>query len=557
MRCAHVTLLSSLLLATVTAACDHEYAKDDPRNPDAPRVYLTSPARGAVLGDVPVVAVTGRVVDADGDVDAVVVNGQTVPLATDGSFALTVPVDAGVTLLRATATDKGGHVGKQTQAVMAGALTPVHTTVRDALQTRISDQSFAAIARGTAGFIAEANLGELIAPLNPVVRSGDSDGTDCLYAQAFAGAVDVQTAQMSLVPEAGGLQTELILRGVTVPMHIVYAISCIDSESDVVATASEVRIRGKLRMGVRNGAFDIAFDNPDVTMQNLQLDMAGVPGRIVNMLALDRALGSVLGYAAEKFIVPSINQSLAGLTGTTDVMLLGKTVTIQVTPAAIDIDAAGAMVRLNSLFKVEGDEAGQGFVYTPNATLGLSNEAMALAVADDALNQLFGAAWASGLMNQDLDLTTGEYGSVGQLFNRIQTDGRLPLWVAAREGGLAITVGDLLARFTSDGTTVTAAAINGTVGVKVEAAATGELRLAVTAPEILVDVLDSADGVSGTNALSNAQFEALVSFGASRAVGLVTGALGTVPLPSFGGVSVRDVSVDGADGFVVVRGRLQ
>ncbi len=546
--------------ASLAAGCDKEIPKDDPRNPSAPKIRITSPQRGAILNQVETVTVTGNASDPDGDIATVTINGQAVTLDATGNFTTTLTVKPGVTLVRAIATDAQGNIGKQTQAVMAGKMSPNDTLVDDGILTRISEETFNAIGRGTAKFIADSDLGALVAPMNPVVNAGAPTGPDCLYAQAHIGALDVSTASVALVPRRGGVDIKIILNGLKVPMVANYAAACVDGTSNISANADKVTIVATLQLAVKNGAFDVKLINPDVTFTNLRINTGGLTGQIINLLQIDRAIGPILGVAAERFVVPMINKSLAGLNTTKQVDVMGKKLDISIRPGAIDVDVDGAMIRLDTKFRMQGDAAGKGFVYMANRDPQMASlSGFAMAVADDSLNQMFGSIWGAGLLNQTLDLKTGNYGTAGNLFSKVETLALLPPTVDANgDGSLKVVIGDLMAKFTdNESSLVTAAAVNGEVRLKVETTATGELRLAVDNPNIVVDVLDSVEGVEGTNALSNDQFEAIVSFGLSRGVAVAAGTLGTIPLPSFGGVKVENVKAEAKGGFVMVTGAVR
>ena len=546
--------------ASLAAGCDKEIPKDDPRNPSAPKIRITSPQRGAILNEVETVTVTGTATDPDADIATVTINGQTVTLDAAGNFTTTLTVKPGVTLVRAVATDAEGNIGKQTQAVMAGKMSPNDTQVDDGILTRISEETFTAIGRGTAKFIADSDLGALVAPMNPVINAGAVDGPDCLYAQAHIGALDVGSATVALVPRQGGVDIEIILNALKVPMVANYAAACVDGTSNIRANADKVKIAATLQLAVKNGAFDVKLINPDVTFTNLRINTGGLTGQIINLLQIDRAIGPILGVAAERFVVPMINKSLAGLNTTKQIDVLGKKMDISIRPGAIDVDVDGAMIRLDTKFRMQGDSAGKGFVYMANRDPQMANlSGFAMAVADDSLNQMFGSIWGAGLLNQNIDLKTGNYGTAGNLFSKIETLALLPPTVDANgDGSLKVVIGDMMAKFVdAESALVTAAAINGEVRLKVETTATGELRLAVDNPTIVVDVLDSVEGVEGTNALSNDQFEAIVSFGLSRGVAVAAGTLGTIPLPSFGGVKVENVKAEAKSGFVMVTGAVR
>lgn len=542
------------------AACDKEIPKDDPRNPSAPKVRFTSPQRGTILNEVEEVTVTGTAIDPDADLKSVTINGQDVPVDAAGNFTAKLAVKPGVTLLRAVATDLEGNVGKQTQAVMAGKMSPNDTEVADGIMTRISEETLNAIGRGTAKYIADTDLGALVAPMNPVINAGAADGPDCLYGQVHIGALDVSSATIALTPVQGAIDINIILNGLKVPMVANYAAACVDGTSNISANADKVTINARLQLAVTNGLFDVKLVNPDVTFTNLRINTGGLTGQIINLLQIDRAIGPILGVAAERFVVPMINKSLAGLNTTKQVDIMGKKMDISIKPATIDVDVDGAMIRLDTSFRMQGDTEGKGFVYMANRDPAMSAlPGFAMAVADDSLNQMFGSMWGAGVMNQTIDLKTGNYGTAGNLFSKIETLALLPPTVDANgDGSLKVVIGDMMAKFTdNESALVTAASINGDVRLKVESTATGELRLAVDNPNITVDVLDSVEGVEGTNALSNDQFEAIVSFGLSRGVAVAAGTLGTIPLPAFGGVKVENVKAEAKGGFVMLTGAVR
>src|SRR5512138_2011872 len=84
----------------------------------------------------------------------------------------------------------------------------------------------------------------------------------------------------------------------------------------------------------------------------------------------------------------------------------------------------------------------------------------------------------------------------------------------------------------------TEVAVNARIEVKLTTGPDGKPRLDVGAPTTYVDVLD--ENVEGPNTLSNAQFEAITWFALARVIAAGSGAVGAIPLPSFGGVAMRD-----------------
>lgn len=545
------TLLGSL------AACDNPYDPDGPAlDPYAPRVRITSPERGTFAGDVATVEVRGTAID-DNMVTSVTVNGVAAVVGEDGSFHATVPVVPGTNLLHAVAKDAQGNAGKETRAVVAGKLATMDRMVPSGITATLSAQTFEALGRGASGFLATGDLHALIAPANPVVDMGTTNGTpDCLYGQTFVTGVDVGAADVQLIPQTGGLGLDVTLDDVQIDAFLRWAVACLDGSRDATATASKLRITGKLEVGVSAGRFAIRLVGTNVALTNFNIDLGGVPQTIIDLLDLDTRLGPVIAWAVERFVVPMLNDALSGLNETRSVDLLGKTIDITVAPAGIDFGVAGAIVALDTELRAQGDEPSPGWVYVPNLVPAMdTSHGFQLAVADDAANQLLGSFWAAGGMELALDLENGSYGEVGTLYDRVELSAKVPPHLDASGDALELTIGDFLATFKDGEAIATQVAINARVAIKVVTDATGALKLDVGTPTTYVDILD--ENVDGANVLSKAQFEAISTFALSRVAVFGSGAIGAIPLPSIGGVSMKDVQVLQQTGYVIVDGAIQ
>ncbi|MGN6110840.1 MAG: hypothetical protein ACTHU0_37405 [Kofleriaceae bacterium] len=550
---------AAALIASVSlAACDDPYDPDAPAiDPNAPRIHITSPTRGTFAGAVSSLEVRGTAID-DRAVTSITVNGVMAVLSPDGSWKATVPVSPGTNLLHAVAKDAEGNTGKETRAVVAGKLSSIDRMVPSGLTASLSAQTFDAIGRGAAGFVETADLGALIAPMNPVIDMGTENGQpDCLYAQARITGMDVGAARVALAPVPGGLMMDVTLTNVKVDTHLQWAVSCLDGSRDVRISATKLRVQGLLAVGVApTGGFDISLQNPDVQVTGFNVDLGGVPGQIIDMLSLDTRIGPVLAWATERFVVPMLNKSLASLNETKTVDVLGKKVDITVAPARIDFDITGAIVELDTELRAQGDGASPGFVYTRNQVPVMNTtQGFQLAVADDAANQLLGSFWAAKGLEYGLDLANGSYGQIGTLYDRVELSAAVPPHLDATGDALELTIGDLMATFRNGEHVATQVAVNARLRIKVAADATGALRLDVGSPTTYVDVLD--ENVDGANQLSNAQFEAITTFALSRVVAFGSGAVGAIPLPSVGGVSLRNVRVLQQTGYLVVDGEVR
>lgn len=542
-----------IALAAAAGCADKAYDPNAPAiDPNAPRVHITSPARGTIAGDVPVVTVTGTATD-DTAVAGVTVNDIPATLAADGTWTAQVPVKAGTNLLHAVAKDASGNAGKESRAVVAGPMQDLAQQVPQAITATLSAQTFQAIGKGTAGFLTQGDLAPMVAASNPVWDLGG--GPDCLYVQASITSITFGNADVTLAPQDGGLWLDVELDNANIGMHLAYAAACVNGSRDITIGASHISVSGNLTVGIAGRDFDIHLDSPNVSITGFDVELGGIPGAIVDMLHLDTAVGPLLGWATEKFVVPMLNKALAGLNSTKTMNVLGTMVDIDMKPSDIQFSSAGAIVILDTSLRAHGDSG--KFVFTDNTVPTMDvTQGFQMAVADDAANQLLTSLWSAKALDKTLDLTNGSYGEVGKLYDSVEISAAAPPFVDASGSGLVLTVGDLMATFKNGGSIVTNVAINARVDLKVTTNADGSLHFDVGNPTTYVDVLDDAS-VDGANQLSNADFEAISSFALSRVIAVGSGSLAAVPLPSVGGVSLHDLTVAEQAGYLVVDGQVQ
>ncbi|HWM84482.1 MAG TPA: hypothetical protein VNO33_01565, partial [Kofleriaceae bacterium] len=166
---------------------------------------------------------------------------------------------------------------------------------------------------------------------------------------------------------------------------------------------------------------------------------------------------------------------------------------------------------------------------------------------------------AAGGLDQELALGGGEYGEVGELFDRVRIAAPLPPVVTATSDGLVLTAGDLRVDFEKDeaggAVSTTSIALSASARVNLVVTDSGAVRLAVNEPVIHADFEEAA----GANSLAEPEIERLASFAGGRALGAVGSLIGEVPLPSVLGLTVADLSVTTAEdgsGYLVARGQL-
>lgn len=531
--------------------CDEPYADDPAIDPEAPVVRITAPARGASLGDVGSVLVTGAVID-DSPIRELTVAGVAAELGADGTFSAVVPLDRqGTTHLTVIATDRDGNLGRETRAVEAGPRAPLAQRIPDALTAAISDTALAAIGNTVAAALVTTDLGAWIAPHNPVISKGAPQGQDCLYGEVSIGALAVAGAELQLVPTAFGLELSAELTGVRVPMQLEYAALCVEGASGALATARKVTVGGRLSLAVRDGRFELRLVAPQVRFTELALSLDGLPGEVVNLLDLGSSLGPVLAWAVERLAAPILEGALTGFDGTTSALVLGKTVDLALVPTLLASSPVDLTARVDSSLRTRGEPVGASFVHVPGAPPPLApGRGLQVAVAASALNQLLASFWAAGGLRLSFELATGDYAGLGKLYDRVVVEARLPPSVRAEAGGVRLLLADIMLSFYAGEQVVTELAINGSFGLAIERGGDGALRLVAAAPRAFVDLVQ--DGVAGANPLARSQLETLSAFALERLSHVASGLVGALPLPSGPGPQLVDAQLTGRAGYLVL-----
>ena len=553
-----LTIFVAVVVGPLTlGACDSPYGGGDAPavDPTAPRVHITSPEFGTFAGDVRTIEVRGTATD-DTLVTSVEVNGVAATVHPDGTFTATVPVSVGTNLIHAIAKDAQNNQGKETRAVVAGPTLTIARAIPKAITATVSAQTFDAIGRGASSVIASSDLTSLVSSSNPVIDVGTTNGQpDCLYGQASVTLIDVGSADITLTPQAGGIQLDASLVNVQTNMHLQWSVACLDGSRDVIITSSRIHISGVLGAGVdffNNIHFSLA--NPNVDIANFHVELGGVPQRIIDSLDLGNRLGPLLATATEKFVAPKLDQALAHVNETKTVDLLDKKLDITVFPTKVDIDTTGMLIEVETEIRAQGDSG--EFVYVPNSQPAMDkSRGFQLAVADDAVNQMLTSFWSAKGLDIPINLKTGPYGEIGQLYDRVELSAKVPPYLDASGSGLKLTIGDLVATFKNGDAIATQVVVNAHLDLNVAAdPTTGALRLDVGTPTAFVDIID--ENIDGANALSNAQFEAITSFALARIVSFGSGAVGAIPLPAVGGVGLANVAVSEQTGYLVVDGEI-
>lgn len=543
--------MRTIYLATVLAA---SACSSEPKQaPIPPVLKITSPERSLVQEGAGTVTVTGSVApNAQGTpVTQVAVNGVVANIGADGSFSVPVQVKPGATLLHTEAVDANGGKAQDTRSVEAGELQNPNAMLADAVTTALSKEAFAKISSAAGPIIKGLDLKTMLAPMQPMVHSGDENGPDCLYGQLYVEDVKMQNIVISMSPTNGGLNFSAEITGLDVPGHMSYKVACVGGTDATDVKASKVVVSGLLKVspdGQNGFATDLA--NPNIQISGLDISSQGVPGAILDIVPLDSLIQFIMPKVAGMVMKPMLNQALGALSGPKTLNLLGKPITVEVSPSAIKFTNDNALVTLDMQMSIGGAEQAK-FVFTDNGQPAMDpGQGMQLGIADDLANSLLSQAVTLGLMNLSMPVTGGSFDA-----SAISMTSPPMISASPADGKMVLVLPDMVSTFENGGTPVAKAAINATVDLQIQPSTDGfGIAIQLGTPTIYVDVLDD---IANTTGFSPDDLSSAVQLTLGSQIKTVSTLLGGIPLPMIEGIQMKDLSVVGADGYVMVKGALQ
>jgi hypothetical protein len=522
--------------------------------PDPPVLKVTSPARSLIQDHAGLVTVTGTVAPnpAGAEVNKVMVNNVAATVNADGTFSAIVNIKPGATLIHTEATDVAGGKAEDTRSVEAGQLRATGSNVENAVTASISTEAFAKIAGAAGPILKGLDMKPMLAPMQPMIHTGDSNGEDCLFARLYIDDVTMTNAVIQLVPVQGGLHFSAELDGLDIPGHMRYAAACVSGSNNTDVSASQVIVSGTMLVTPdgMNG-FTTQLIDQNVSLSGLHISASGIPGTILNMLPLDSVIQYVAPKAAEMFMGPMMTKALGALGGPKKLMVMGKTMDVQVSPSDVSFDPTGGLVVLNMQMLIEGSESAKGFIFTDNGMPALdAGQGLAIGLADDLANSMMSQFVAIGMLNLSMPASAG-------VFDTTKVTMTSPPMISAdpTDGQMRLILPDMTATFMLQGTPVAQAAINAKIDLKVSPANNGYgVALQLGKPEIHVDVLDA---VANESRFTNEDLSKAVTLCLDNQITSLGALLGSIPLPAMAGLQMRNLSVASDNGYVMMKGTLE
>jgi len=513
---------------------------------------VTSPQRSLVQDHAGSITVTGTVgSNLEGAaVDSVTVNNVPATVSADGAWTATIQVQQGASLIHTVALGHDGGQATDTRSVQAGELRAPGANIDSAISVSLSTDAFAKISTAAASIMKTLDISAMVQGMNPIQSAGG--GPDCLYDQVFVDTIKFSDDHISLVPVAGGLKFSAEIDGGDVHAHVKYAAACIDGTENVRVTATKITITGTLTVTPKgNEGFDTKLNNPQVSLEGLNVDTGGLIGTIVNLINFSDLISNAVEGAAEKAMNPIMNSALGALSGPQKLDVLGHTIDVSIDPSAVSFDANGGLISLDTNMLIEGTENSPGFIFTDNGTPNLDpGTGFQLGLADDLANEILAQLNSLGILTFSLPVAGGT-------FDTTDLATTVPPMISANgaDGKMQLVLGDMMMTFKSGGNVVGKAAVNATVDVQVVSASGGyAVGLALGPPTFNVDVLDD---VANETHFADEDLGKAVQIGVGGQIESISKLLTSIPIPSVAGLIVKDLTVGGSDGYVMINGGFQ
>jgi len=520
---------------------------------EPPVLKVTSPHRSLVQSGAGAIMVAGTVEpnSLGTPVDKVLVNDVQATLNADGTFSALINVSEGASFIETVAQDHEGTKASDTRAVQAGNVRTAGSNIDNAVTASMSTEAFAKISAAAGPMIKGMDIGAMLAPMQPMQHSGDSGGEDCLFERVFIDGLTFTDISISLVPVQGGLDFRAEIDGLDVPGHARYAVACISGQTNIRTTADKVVVSGTLLVtpdGMNGFTTDLA--NQNVQLTNFQFNASGIPGTIIDMINMDSAIQSIVATGAKMAMKPMMNSALGALAGPKQLDVMGKTLSMQVSPSDISFDPNGALVTMNMSMLIGGAEQAQ-FIYTENGTPAMDpGHGFAIGLADDLANEMMAEAHALKLLNLSKP-------AVGATFDSMDISMTMPPMISANsaDGKMTILLGDMLATYTNKGTPLAKAAMNVKIDLEIETAGNGyAVAIKLGEPQIKFTVLDD---IANATRMEDADLAKASEVCLQAQIANISKLLVNIPLPSIAGLQMRDLSIGGDHGYVVVKGAFE
>ena len=523
-----------------------------------PVVEVTSPPRGTVTEDRSVV-VAGRVTD-DRSAVSLKVNGQAVEVNPDGSFSTTIEVGDGITLFDTIATDGNGNEANDARAVLSGSLVPQETPVAEGVVANLSGEAMNGLGALVSNLANNTDFTSLATALNPVVDAGSG----CNEAQVYVESVSHSGVEVGVTPVAGGIQAAVSIRSLVVRGHVEFEAICIGGSASWTISADAYDVGGVILPSLSSGTIAIALGGVTSDFRGFNLDVNNIPGFIENIFEDDvrDKLAQILRDKVNE-MVPSLSSAfLAEFLGDAwEVSFLGQTVSLSVTPTAMSWTEQGGTISLDTSATIAGVEG--MYLSSPRprpSDADMASTGIRIGLADDVLNQLLAAIWASGALEDAM--VPGDADALGAAFGGDVASATMSLLLPpvanfdTTTGSARITLGDMMVTaLDPSGATLAAFVVSADIDLAVETSSDGRVKLVTSTPRILAQVLEQAPTLLVP--LDKLKVAAIAELAIKTISLKADDLLENLPVPGLADASITSPTFQPAMGYMLLGGQIE
>lgn len=547
-----------------------------------PIIELTHPPRGHMTtanNDT----VSGTIVDSFTDVAEATVNGAAVTLSSDGSFSQPIEYDLGFNLVETIATDAGGSTATDRRAVLSGEFRPRGSGIEEGIMARVNQSTLDAVEDWGEELIETYDV-ESVLP-DPVFSD---ESESCLWGicvttyeiNLHVDGVSMGETDMEIVPRDGGyIDVTARINDISVEWSADGVVAEIGYSGDGTITADAVTVSARLTPTVSGGRIHVDVSNISVTSEGFEFDWDSWIYDVMDFLGFD--LSSIVqGYVEDALetavvdMVPSlIEDTLADLTLGTTFELFGNSYALVADPYSVDVDNGGITLGMQTYvdpveWRVSRETLGslyRGFAPPSyEATPGLI-----ASFSLDFLNQALHSFWGGGMLTQqfsvaDLGFDPGMLALIMESLADTETivvDAYLPpVAMPSTDEHLAdLWAGDIeIILYSGDPSDPSNLLLHMFIGLDaaLDLAVGEDMTLAPSITDIHAWI-DVTEPILPNN--FEVDTEELVQTFVPVLSGLISDALGEIPIPEIAGFGLSDPTIEIATddgGYVSVGGEL-
>ena len=414
--------------------------------------------------------ISGNVFDYPAGLDYLSVDGNILTPDSSGNFTLDKEYIYGTNLIESYAVDLDGNDSKDIRAVLSGEFHPKDTRFDDAIMIYLGDNSdgLGALEEYADGYIANMDIGSML-PSGNIVDESECIaslpswlGGGCITRYTIRLRLDGASYGSTAIDISTNSDGTISANATINNISIGWVVSGTVDTSGTV-TANNASVNMTLTPYVSNDQLYINLDSVSSSFSDLNFNVSGLLGTIINFFGLDSYIESEMESYAEDAIrdvvtdeiPPVLEEVLSDFSISEQFTVMDTTYELSSVPSDVYVDDNGLTLSMTS--NLVGDswiqpDDGLGSLMsniTPQSWS--SSTGLGINLSLNVINQLLYQAWGGGILSTELDTSSLGIDSedLAIVFPnatdlRVTVDALLPpVAVEDNTGALEIQAGDI------------------------------------------------------------------------------------------------------------------